>query len=431
MKKIFNKLKLGRGFVLVTSLLAMMVLLLMTVYLINFSISESKISLSQGLGVQDYYLAEAGIQEAIWHLQYDNNWKNQFEINPSWSFSFTRNNNLINGGSYTIGIQNTALASGEITSTSTLTDGQKSSQRAVKIKAFKALNPSANPLGETTVYCTGNLELSNTVFNIIGGNLYSNGNIDLKLATTVNLNSHEMLTSQNVIKSCLSRINNATAIKANQCTGQTSWPCTSYNPACSSKAPDAPLPMINFDSDGPDSYKSKATSTYSESEFADLIWNNQNLTLDGIIYVNGNINFNGPRNMTLNGVLVAIGDINIGQEWCLKRGPIGNWKCGNPTITVNHTAGQPSGLLAKNKMSISSYTNSINVNGLVYALDQMNISSLANTFNIVGGLYSRKITASSLWRGLNLTYNENTVSYTIAEPSFSPTVTVEHWEEEY
>lgn len=430
MKNFFNKLKRKQGFVLVTSLLVMMVLLLMTTYLINFSISESKISLSQGLGVQDYYLAEAGVQEAIWHLQYDNNWKNQFETNPSWSFTFTRNNNLINHGSYTIKLQNTALANGQITSTSTLTDSQRTSERVVKITAFKALNQSANPLGETTIYSNGNIELSNTIFNVNGGDLYGNGIIDLKLATTINLNSHKLLTSQNIIKACLSSINNATEIRASQCTGNTSGFCTKFNPACLGPAADAQLPMIDFDSSEPDSYKNKATATYSESQFADLIWNNSSLTLNGIIYVNGNINLNGPRNITVNGALVAIGDINIGQAWCLTRAHALP-RCGSPTITVNHTTGQPSGLLAKNKMSIGSFTNSINVNGLVYALDQMNISSLANAFNIVGGLYSRKITTSSLWRALNLTYNEDTVTSTIAEPSFSPTVTVEHWEEEY
>ncbi|HQA64153.1 MAG TPA: hypothetical protein PK085_03570, partial [bacterium] len=65
----------NRGFILVTSLLVMGLLLLLATYVVSFMITEFKISLSQTTATKTYYLAESGIAEAIWRIKYDPIWK--------------------------------------------------------------------------------------------------------------------------------------------------------------------------------------------------------------------------------------------------------------------------------------------------------------------------------------------------------------------
>ncbi|MBU1148883.1 hypothetical protein KKI23_02215, partial [Patescibacteria group bacterium] len=57
--------------------------------------------------------------------------------------------------------------------------------------------------------------------------------------------------------------------------------------------------------------------------------------------------------------------------------------------------------------------------------------SLPYNFDLIGGFYSRKLQTISLWEALNITYDGETVISTLGAPLFSPTIYVDHWEEEY
>jgi len=41
------------------------------------------------------------------------------------------------------------------------------------------------------------------------------------------------------------------------------------------------------------------------------------------------------------------------------------------------------------------------------------------------------MTLTSVWQGINITFDNEVISYTIGNPQYAPVVTVEHWEEEY
>jgi hypothetical protein len=155
---------------------------------------------------------------------------------------------------------------------------------------------------------------------------------------------------------------------------------------------------------------------------------NQNLTLAGpITYVNGDVDLKGAQNLTVNGQLVIGRDLIIGKTLC--RG----LRCGVSSLTVNHIAGQAAGILAKRKINFEFWRGNINVTGAVYASDQLNLSSFPAglSFNVTGGLIARKLTISSIWQPIDLSFDNTILVENLGATDFSPVITVEHWEEEY
>src|SRR3989344_7367764 len=101
--------------IVVIAFLALGILLLLSSYLLSFTTVESKTAASQGVSVKTYYLAEAGIQEAIWKLKNDPTWRDNFMEEPTcqaWQASFTRN--YLPDTTTIVTIQNLQCARGEI-----------------------------------------------------------------------------------------------------------------------------------------------------------------------------------------------------------------------------------------------------------------------------------------------------------------------------
>jgi len=104
--KIFKE-KRKKGVILIVAFLTLGILLLLGVYFLSFTLTDSRISKSQVSATQTYYLAEAGVNEAIWKLKNDSIWKNNFETNPDWeSEVVTRDPALFPGGSYQFKVEN-------------------------------------------------------------------------------------------------------------------------------------------------------------------------------------------------------------------------------------------------------------------------------------------------------------------------------------
>ncbi|GAI42546.1 unnamed protein product [marine sediment metagenome] len=61
--------KLNRGTVLILAILVLGIMLFLGSYFISFSLTGSRMALSQGMATKAYYLAEGGIQEAIFKLK--------------------------------------------------------------------------------------------------------------------------------------------------------------------------------------------------------------------------------------------------------------------------------------------------------------------------------------------------------------------------
>jgi len=401
----------NKGVVLLGALLIMSLILFLSIYFLNLSVSENKISESQTLGMKTYYLAEAGINHMVWKLKNDAAYRDNFKTNPTWTQSFTVNNPFGAGsGSYTVSITNTAVGDGNIESTGTININGNTGQRVIKTKVFKAIGES--PVGNNGAYADGNIDISYSKVNFNNGDAHSNLNFIVNGNGTIVNAAQDIDVVNNYNQNDSVTVNVAGAIHSKD-----------YPPA----AAYVDMPAIDFDSASPNSYKSRATAIYTENQFENLLKNNQNLTLDGIIYVTGEVEIKGARNITINGVLVADEEIEVGDSNCWRG------KCGKNNITVNHTAGQPSGLISKEKVEFESYTGNINISGIVYSTDKLDINGLSssNTFTVNGGLVGRKLTITSGWGQVTVNLDNAINVDALGEADSSPIITVEHWEEEY
>jgi Tfp pilus assembly protein PilX len=405
-------IKHNKGIALILTILLMSLVLFLSLYLLNFTLTEDRISRSQAWGAKTYYLAEAGIQEMVWKLKNDITYKNNFETNPTWTTSFTRTNPFgANNGSYTVTITNSSLAHAIITSTGTINiSNGKTSQRVVKTYVYRALGQSG--VGNNGGFADGNIDLSASMVNFHDGSAHSNNNFIINGISTVNVDEDlEAVNQYN--KSWFSTVNVGGEIHS-----------ANYPPAAAAIA----MPAVDFDSASPNSLINRATVVYTQNEFDTLMKNNQTLTLnDPITYVDGDIDIKGAQNLIVNGLLVAGRDIIIGHFLC--RG----FRCGNNTLTVNHTTGQAAGILAKRKINFELWAGDININGAVYANDQLSLLSfpIGFDFDVTGGLIARKLTITSVWQPLNINYDNTILIEVLGATEFSPVITVEHWEEEY
>lgn len=405
-------LRQNRGIALILTILVMSLVLFLSLYLLSFTLTENRISKSQAWGAKTYYLAEAGIQEMVWKLKNDAAYKQNFETNPGWSVNFTRANPFGSGnGSYTVSLANSGLARGIITSTGSIDIGAgKTSQRIVKTHVYRALGQSG--VEDNGGFADGNINISYSLVNFHGSSAYSNNVFNINGASTVNIDN-DLNATGNYLESNSSTVTIGGSIHA-----------ANYPPAAASIA----MPAVDFDSASPDSLKNRATAIYTQSEFDSLMANNQNLTLAGpITYVDGDVEEKGAQNLTVNGLLVVGRDLIVGHSLC--RGA----RCGNSSLRVNHAAGQAAGVLAKRKINFELWSGTISVTGAIYANDQLTIAGLpfGFNFNATGGLISRKLTITSVWQPINIYYDNTILTEVLGATNFSPTITVEHWEEEY
>jgi len=491
-------IKTSQGTVVIITFLILVALLLLGSYFLIFILTELRISKSQEAGARTYYLAEAGINEAIWKLGNDDitadgdpAWETDFidcdNKNPDpsgdyWTAEFTRS--FGDGSSYQVTIQNSACGRGKIISTSTLSlpDG-KTAQRIVKTTVFKAL---ASPVKDSAILSGGsseNIDIKFSKLRIYDGNLFSNHNLDIKGASTVEVYDNpatlddpetpeviENLEGQVLAVGNLNQSSNSTLTAEATCTKDV---CTDKcTPAGSGCPPDSiPLPLVDFNSPGPPCYSFKCRAQaaqdalecqvlcneafctsqpnkciYTASEFEDLLWEvgkGGTLTLNNVItYVTGNVELRGGRHLVVNGVLVADDNIYIGEKYSWTRG--GQKDEGFSQITINRPtelAQSPTGLLCQRKINFGLYSSfqPIDITGVTYALEEVRLVSMPESFNVVGGIIARKLSLTSIWQWLNITLDNDIIRYGLGymidgekiKPTFSPVITIDHWEESY
>jgi len=468
----FSKLKkrivFEKGVIVIMASITLTLLLLLSYYFLNFTVAESKISEYQVNATQVYYLAEAGLNEAIWKLKYDPEWKSNFEEQPgcmTWSDSFLRSNTLLSNSSYEVQIQNSDCARAQIISIAqlNLVDG-RTVKRELRVKVFKAFGGLSENSGIFSGGNSENMSIQFSTINIYNGNLFSNKNLDIKFSSVVsaydNLGTAEIegkILAVNNISEVASSIVAVGICSDNVCDGDCS------EEGCPPDGGD--MPGINFNLEDTDSYYSRAQTLqgalqcsvlcdgvqcatdciYSSDDFEDLLWQTgegRTLTLNNeITYVTGGINLKGERSIVVNGILIAEGTVNIGEKHCWSRQ--GDKDCGYNQITINDPGlGKPSGLLTQAKVNFGPYFSSqdVDITGLIYAYDEIRIVSIPHNFNITGGILARKVSFTSSWLPVNIYLDNIIISEGVwggSEPPspgdllYSPIVTIEHWEETY
>lgn len=496
-----------RGVALIIAVLTLGILLLLGIYFVRFTLTEFRISKSQKVASQAYYLAEAGINQAIWKLKYDEYgtitdgdlpWATCFvsstdpcpPCNTTWTASFIQNtDSLIPNSTIAFSIERTPCGEGRITATSTIDlGGGRTAQRVVKTKVHKA---TASLTADSPVFAgspSGETKIDDSTMNIYNGNMFINNNLRIKTGGRVNVYDNQTTTEQEgkvlVVGNCIlsGDLNSSSTCCANQCNTTSTCECEpdpeDFFERC--EATPAPgrcppnligMPAIDFGSDHPNSYKSKAiaaqqedppqcsvlgkrfvgaTTTlstnclFTEKEFKDLLdwvgWGGT-LTLEhrangsaiSTYYVKGGITVGRGRHLEVNGVLVAEKTVNIGE-----------WSNGYLVIK-DPGLGIPSGLLTPGKMNFGGWFffwgPTTEVTGLLYSQGEFDIDSLAHTFNVTGGIIGRKFDLDDGWGNhLNIYLDDDIIREGIwggpkppgeEKPPFSPIVTVEHWEESY
>ena len=70
-----TQIKNQQGFLLISSLFVLSIMIIIVSFYLDAIIQEVKVSQIINTTPQTYYLAEAGIQEAFWRIQNDATWK--------------------------------------------------------------------------------------------------------------------------------------------------------------------------------------------------------------------------------------------------------------------------------------------------------------------------------------------------------------------
>ncbi|NUM25168.1 MAG: hypothetical protein HUU49_00920 [Candidatus Buchananbacteria bacterium] len=393
-----------RGFVLIMSTLVMTSLLVVGAYLLSTADSENKIANVQSLATKNYYLAETGINDMLWKIQNDTATKNAF-LNGTLSATNDISKSSVFGdtnASYQVTARNTVTAEAWIIATSTYQIGDNVSQRVVKSYISR---PTGS--GTTWEYATfaggrgsqqnGNFRFtgSGIVLRSTGGRLHANQEFKVQGAEIVVTDG--AVTSSNVIN----------VVAGGKITLNNSY----------KEAPTSTVDMlqIDIDSDDPNSWKSRATATYTKTQFKNLP---NNTTLNGIIYVAGEAEIIG-KNMTINGVLVAEGEIEV--------------TLAGRTLTVNSDATYGGGLISKEDVDITTSGGTVNINGLIYAGDDLEITSSGTVFNINGSMTGFDAEITSSGGAINLVYTPENFQKVI-DPIYNPNgplIQIDHWEEQY
>lgn len=405
-----------KGYVLISVLVIMMVMLVITYFLADALFTEYSIARNQKAGTIAFNLAEAGVSEAIWRIQNEPGAKDKFLNSTDGQTDFAHNPALITNGEYSVNITNTAKGVATITATGLYHFGLKTAQRKITQNVTQAITPPPYDYDGAifTGGSTGEQDITVTAVNLNvtnGGSLISNRDI---WYTFSNINIAKDILAKGNIRNWFSNVTAGGVIREND-------PGT-YN-----------MPSIDINSSDPNSFLNRAIAQgqyFTGKEFDDLLHAQNNLIFNGIVFVDGGINIAAAKRnepaptVTINGVLVANGSIDVGAPG--KKG----------TLTVNHIVGQPSGLITTSKFTAWAYS-VINITGLVYIGDRFsfdlwfNLDPATEAINITGGILSRRFNGNGL-RTINIVFNKDLINEgLLPNPPETPVIQFQHWEEEY
>jgi len=394
-----------QGFVLITSVLILTTLLVAGSYLLATADSENKIANVQTLATKNYYLAEAGINDMIWKIMNDSVTGQAFlDGTLSATHDISRTNIFgDSNASYQVSARNTVAAEAWIITTSTYQIAGHTSRRVVKSYVSQATGSTAEWdfstfAGGQGAQQNGNFRFNGTgiVLTANGGRLHANQEFKIQGATVVVNNG--AVTSSNVINVVAGGVLDL-----------------SNNSYQDSPTSTVNMLIIDFDSSDPNSWKNRATVTYTEAAFEALA---DSTTLNGIIFVTGEAKIEN-KNMTINGVLVAQEKIIVTLN--------------GETLTVNFDETNGAGLLAKDDVIINTTGGTVTIDGLIYSADNLDITNNGTAFTINGSMtgFDANITGSNSTIVLNFVPgNFEPVIDPDLNPS-APLIQIDHWEEQY
>lgn len=462
-----------KGTIIIIAAIAMTILMSISGYLLNSLVTEMEVLGSMQQAEKAYYLAESGINEAIWKLENDDEWGDSFvdpNLNPDsegdfWSETLERD---LGEGSYVVEIQNTRIGEAQIKAVATTPFMGRKSKREAQVTVYR---PFESPTEDSAVFSGGggsNVKVSDTDLTVNDGNIFSNHNLLLSGSSTLRLFDSgdneslkgQILATQNINIGGGVDLEEYNAIcSRNMCHED----CQRCPPQSTS------LPSVDFDSDDEDSFKSRAEKSeeegdcsitcslqdedfykcsdkciLTENDFEDLLWEvgkGGSLNLENeITYVTGSIDLKGGRSLFSEGMIAADGSINLGvdEEWRRR----GDSQVGTSHIEItNKNWDGPSGLISKRSIKLGSYalqSESV-IEGAIYAGGDVELVDLSEKLIIKGGLMGRQFDLVNLQEGLEVDFENELVLVSLGyiiddevkNPSFAPVLEVDRWEEVY
>lgn len=389
--------KRSEGYVLISVLVIMIVMLAIVFVLADDLLSELAISRNQKAATVSFNLAEAGVQEAIWQIQNNIEIKDEFmagTVNRTISHSQA----LLSGGSYEFNIKSTAAGAATITATGFDQFGVKQAQRKINLNVIQTGTVDIYPYDAGLL--VGGPNGGNAYFhnmNLIFGAGFDPASISS--AGNINISNANVTVTKDILANGTISDHNSNVTYAGTEQGNYS---NAFN-----------LPGIDVNSDSPTSYKNQAIAQnqyYTATAFADLI--KTQTTFNGIVYVAGS---GGEeiknKTLTFNGALISEGTITVT----------------NATLNIYHNPA-PSGLITLGNLNVTNAT--LNIEGLVYVGVQTSASVNAN-ITITGAMLAHDFYGNNM--NLTLNFKKDWVNETLAGggTGTTPIIKLQHWEEEY
>lgn len=414
----------NNGYVTITVLILMIVLAAITYLFAEVIFGELSIARNNRSGSLAFTLAEAGVQEAIYKVQYDGPTRAAFLDGTSIP-SINRASALINNGAYTVTFQNTNKGVATITSVGEYTMGAKKARREVRVGIAQAT--SQTYLYDAGIFthaatgnATGDIEIKqNAILNVYDGGLIAGRHLDLQQDTQVTAEKEvkygpggAFTHKSPYVLNCQCLITDTDPLLPPP---QCSPPPVGCTPAQLATAIE--MPRIDIAAYEQEAKKPENGTYFTDaSSFLTYSTNHSN-NLTGIFYVDGQLTIDDGRKITLTGVLISSQNITIG----------GNTSAKSAELEILKTGAQPSGVVANN-FSVASY-GKFSGTGLIFNQESTSFDSSSDSITWTGGILSRRIYLYA--RTLNIHFDRNAIIDTLDDPFDTPVVELNHWEEEY
>ena len=327
-----NLLSNQKGMALLTTLIFVFILVTFGVALLTMTGNDIKLSALQRDSTEALYIAEAGIDKALWYL-------NTPEDNGGEGLDWRPNEDqesypAVSTNYYQLTVEDTEQDIIKITSRGVVSDGNKVyGSRKIEVEAKKAISPSPSLVYNYAIITEGDLTFEKSVQ--IYGDVHSNGNIseiEQEIPPDIKIDGEATASGENELGSA----NYATQM----------------------------YPKIDFEY-----YKvlAIANGTY----YGDLkVFNTVDETITGIHFIEGDVEIRSSADLNIiDGAIFATGRITV---------------IGNPYINRTQTAGydNPLAIIAKGDITLGGY---VKVKGVIQSEGTLKLKSSGLSITVDNG----------------------------------------------
>jgi Tfp pilus assembly protein PilX len=397
----FHRRNQRPGYALATMLILVGVALFAVGALVAISGLERRISTSQQEGIRSYYVADAGMSDALWQLNTTQTLRDAL-IAGTLNQTVTRTDKPMAGQGYSIVFASDTSRGqgyGTVTVTATSNNGQFTARRVVTASVFLA--SSGSVLGESAILAGRDISVTN------GSGTLMATDSDLRANRNISFSNSRVMLGAGWLRS-VGSITGSTLFS--QWGGRQS---SNYPAAATTLS----VPVINYAD-----LQSSANASYSSGNFANLLRNGGVVTLPGpITYINTALTLS---NVPAGTVLRVNGILYIGNNFRINAS-VGN----NLRIEVLDPGNGRAGIIARGSMTFSA--GRFAVDGVFHAGGSFSATSLSE-FTVNGSVVAASDVAITPGASFSIQRNDtrNAAMFGASGATSDP-VQVNHWEEEY